>query len=171
MVAVLTVAGGSLEPATIVTVFADRLPHALDPTEDFLTEAAANIADGAEGDDPAQVLADREQVDQAVQRARDFYWEMSADERRLLPYLYGAIGEQMKVTGRGKSQTYLRVSALKQRLKALLGREDDEDDQLTLGELLRMCSAPVDAPPDSRDDLASIPVSPTMPTTMPRTVA
>lgn len=160
MVAVLTAAGGSLQPATIVTVFADRLPHALDPTEESLVEDAANLPGGVDSHDSAQILADREQVGQATQLARDFYKEMSADERQLLPQLHGTIGEQMKATGRGKSQTYLRVSALKERLKALLGGKDGEDGRLVLGELLTICGTLVDGPPDSRDDVASKPGSP-----------
>lgn len=48
---------------------------------------------------------------------------MSADERQLLPHLDGTITEQMEATGLGKSQTYQRVKAFKERLRSLLGEE------------------------------------------------
>lgn len=156
MLAVLTAADGSLEPATIVTVFGDRLPHALDPTEEPLTGDFPDPV-GPDGHDPARALVEQERSSRAAGLARDLYAQMSVDERRLLPSLHGSIGEQMKITRRGKSQTYLRVCALKERLRALLGGEEEEDRSLVISELLRICSTSVDGLPDGRDDLASIP--------------
>jgi len=159
MVAVLTEAGGSLEPAAVVAVFADRLPHALDPAEECLADGAAELGAGPETDDPASVVVDLEETESAARLARGFVAQLSAEERRLLPHLAGPIEEQMKVIGRGRSQTYLRVTALRERLRALLGEE--EDRVLAAGELLTLCasgSGPAmgpDRPPDSRGDVPS----------------
>ncbi len=155
MVAVLTEAGGSLEPATVVAVFADRLPHALDPAEEPLMEEGGGLATAVgEAGDPAEVVVERELARNAARLARDFFVRMSAEERRLFPHLDGTIGEQMKVVGRGRSQTYLRFAALRERLRALLGGEQDQ--VLVLGELRRLCRAPAGTVPDSHADMPSI---------------
>jgi hypothetical protein len=156
MSAVLMAAGGSLEPETVVAVFADRLPNALDPAEEPLTgEVADGLASRLDALDPAQAAVDREQAGYAAQLARDVFAQLSAEERRLLPQLNDAIDAQMKAIGRGRSQTYLRVGALKERLRAPLGEEDDQ--ALVIGELLRLCGGRVDLAPDSRADVPSIP--------------
>jgi hypothetical protein len=156
MLAVLTEAGGSLEPATVAAVFADRLPHALDPAEEPLDddEAGGLLAAGSEAEDPAEALIGQEADRDAVRLARDAFAYMSAEERRLLPHLDGTIGDQMKATGRGRSQTYLRVAAVRERLRALLGEEQDRGR--VLGELLRLCRTPVDGVPDGHADMPSI---------------
>lgn len=160
MLAVLTEAGGSLEPGTMVAVFAERLPHALDPAEERLADAAADLAGGPETDDPAQAIMDRQQIDHAARLARDVAAQLSVEERRLLPYLNCSIEDQMKATGRGKSQTYLRASTLGERLRALLG---EEDRVRVAGELLRLCAPssrpaePHDGLPDDRGDVPSVP--------------
>ena len=157
MSAVLTAAGGSLEPGTVVAVFADRLPNALDPSEHPLIDEAADLSSGLDTLDPAQVIVDLEQAGYAALLAQDLFAQLSVEERRLLPQLNSTIGDQMKTIGRGKSQTYLRVSALKERLRALLGEERDRS--LVVGELLRLCGGQVDVAPDSRGDVPSIPGS------------
>jgi hypothetical protein len=155
MLAVLTEAGGNLEPATVVAVFADRLPHALDPVEEPLDDnGAAGLVAGGEAEDPAEALIGQEADRNAVQLARDAFAHMSAEERRLLPHLDGAIGDQMKATGRGRSQTYLRVAALRERLRALLGEEQDR--VRVLGELRRLCRTPAGVVPDGHADMPSI---------------
>jgi len=155
MLAVLTEAAGSLEPATVVAVFADRLPHALDPAEEPLDDnEAAGLVAGGEAGDPAEALIRQEADRNAVQLARDVFAHMSAEERRLLPHLDGAIGDQMKAAGRGRSQTYLRVAALRERLRALLGEEQDR--VLVLGELRRLCGTPAGVVPDGHADMPSI---------------
>jgi hypothetical protein len=154
MLAVLARAGGSLEPETVVTVFADRLPHALDPAEEPLTDAAADWIAGPDTGDPARVVVDGEHASDAARSARDFYDQMSAEERRLLPHLNGRIAEQMRATRRGKSQTSLRVRALGERLRALLGVEEERG--LVAGELLRLCSDRAGRAPDSRRDVPSV---------------
>ena len=158
MLAVLAMAGGSLHPATVVAVFADRLPNALDPSEEPLADVEAAGAAGAVGAaaDPAQVLAADEAAKIAIQTAEGFYSLMSPDERRLLPRLDGAISGQMEATGRGKSQTYLRINALKARLRALLGEESGDARILAMGELRRLCGSPVDLTPDGDAGLPSI---------------
>jgi hypothetical protein len=155
MLAVVTEAGGSLEPATVVAVFADRLPHALDPAEEPLDdEAAGLVAASGEAEDPAGALIGQEADKNAVRLARDVFAHMSAEERRLLPYLDGAIGDQMEATGRGRSQTYLRATALRERLRALLGEEQDR--LRVLGELRRLCRTPAGVVPDGHADMPSI---------------
>jgi hypothetical protein len=154
MLAVLTKAAGSVEPGTVVAVFADRLPHALDPAEEPLTEEEAVALATASAEDPAEVVVRDELVSDAVRRARDFYAQMSAGERLLLPCLNGKIGDQMKATGCGKSQTYVHISALQTRLRALLGEEQDR--VLVMGELLRLCGAPAGVSPDGEADVPSI---------------
>jgi hypothetical protein len=156
MLAVLTEAGGSLEPATVVAVFADRLPHALDPAEEPLDDdqAAGLVAASGEAEDPAEALIGQEAARDAVRLARDVFAHMSAEEQRLLPHLDGTIGDQMQVTGRGRSQTYLRVAALRERLRALLG--DEQDRVRVLGELRRLCRTPAGVVPDGQADMPSI---------------
>jgi hypothetical protein len=158
MQAVLARARGSLQPATVVAVFADRLPNALDPAEDPLADPGAAglaAAAGASGDPADAVIAD-EAANSASRSARDFYAVMSADERQLLPCLDGTIGEQMAVTGRGRSQTYQYVKALKERLRALLGEEGDEERLLVMCELRRLCGTPAGLTPDGGADVPSI---------------
>lgn len=144
MQAVLTRAGGSMQPATAVAVFADRLPNALDPAENPLTDAeAAGLAsaDGACGD-PAEAVVAVETASSASQLALNIYAMLSADERRLLLCLDGTINGQMEATGYGRSQTYQRVSALKVRLRALLGEDGDEVRIFVMSELCRLCGNP-----------------------------
>ncbi len=157
MFAVLTEAGGSLEPETVVAVFADRFPHALDPAEVPLTNEATEVADGLEASDPAQAVVDMERDDDSARCAEDIYAHLSAEERRLLPQLHGTVREQMRATGLRKSQTYLHIKALRERLHALLG--DEEDRGMMASELLRLCGGPVDEVPDSRGDVPSLPGS------------
>jgi|GEM_PF-2385659 len=160
MLAVLTEAGGSLEPGTVAAVFADRLPNALDPAEERLVDRAAEMAGGPETDDPARAIMDRQQIDHAARLARDFAAQLSPEERRLLPHLTSPIEEQMKATGRGRSQTYLRVSALRERLRSLLGEE--ENRVLAADELLKLCAdnnqttGLRDIVPDSHGDMPSV---------------
>jgi hypothetical protein len=158
MQAVLARACGSLQPGTAVAVFADRLPNALDPAEDPLTEdeASRTTAVGSESGDPAETMIADERERDASRSARNFYTVMSVAERRLLPFLYGTISEQMGATGRGKSQTYEHVKALKERLRALLGEEDDEGRVLVLRELRRLCGSSADLAPDGDADVSSI---------------
>jgi hypothetical protein len=158
MQAVLTRAGGSLQPATVVAVFADRLPNALDPAEDPLTDEEVTrpaAVDSASGDPAEAVIAD-EAASNASQLARDFYAVMSADERRLLGPLDGTINEQMDAIGRGRSQTYQHVKALKLRLRSLLGEDGDEDRILVMGELRKLCGVRADLVPDGDADVPSI---------------
>ena len=159
MLAVLTEGGGSLEPGTVVAVFADRLPNALDPAEAPLTDEDIAGPAAAEEDtgDPAEAVVGQELATNAVRVARDFHARMSTEERRLLPHLEGTISEQMKVTGRGRSQTYVRVAALQQRLHALLGKEQDRT--LVVSELLMLCTAPPGLVPDGHADSPSKRVS------------
>ena len=154
MLAVLARAGGSLEPETVVTVFADRLPRALDPAEEPLADDDADWMASPDIGDPARVVIDGEQASDAARSAHDFYDQMSAEERRLLPYLNGSIAEQMRATRRGKSQTSLRVRALGERLRALLGAE--EERVLVAGELLTLCSGRAGVAPGSRRDVPSV---------------
>lgn len=156
MLAVLMEAAGSLEPATVVAVFADRLPHALDPAEEPLPdgEVAGLVVTSGEAGDPAEAVVGQEVLKDAARLAQDFFMLMSAEERRLLPHLDGTIADQMKATGRGKSQTYLHVSALRDRLRALLGEEQDR--VLVVGELRRLCGIPADVVPDGHADMPSI---------------
>jgi hypothetical protein len=62
----------------------------------------------------------------------------------------------MAATGLGKSQTYQRVKALKERLRSLLGEEGDEDRVLVMCELRRLCETLPDLGPDSGADVPSI---------------
>jgi hypothetical protein len=101
------------------------------------------------------MVADERERD-ASRSARNFYTVMSAAERRLLPFLCGTISEQMGATGRGKSQTYEHVKALKERLRALLGEEDDEGRVLVLCGLRRLCGSSADLAPDGDADVSSI---------------
>jgi hypothetical protein len=81
MLAVLAKACGSLHPATVVAVFADRLPNALDPSEEPLADREATglaATVGAAGD-PAEVFAADEAAKTATQVAEDFYSLMSAE--------------------------------------------------------------------------------------------
>jgi hypothetical protein len=159
MVAVLTRAGGSLPPSTVTAVFAHRLPNALDPCEEPLgSEDAAGLAaaPGPEAD-PAEAFIAGEVAADAGRTARAFYSQMSPAERRLLPCLDGTPGEQADATGLGRTQTYRHVSALKARLRALLGNEGEEERILVMCELRGLCEAPTDhVPPDGDAGVPSI---------------
>lgn len=142
MWAVLATANGSLRPATVVAVFADRFPNALDPSEEPLATAdAAELAVGGTSADPAEAVIAHEAASSAKQTAEGFFAVMSDDERWLFPHLDGTIAEQMEATGRGKSQTYLHVKALKERVRSLLGEEGDDDRVLVIRELQMLCEA------------------------------
>jgi hypothetical protein len=157
MLAVLLKADGSLPPETVVAVFAHRLPRALDPAEEpLIGEEVAGLGTASvETDDPAEAIIAAMEARDAVHVARVFYLLLSAEERRLLPCLDGAIDEQMRAAGRGRSQTYLRVNALKVRLRALLGEEEEEDRVLVMYELRRLCGVPADPAPDGSADMPS----------------
>ena len=154
---VLARANGSLQPATVVAVFADRLPNALDPAEEPLADAdAAQLAVGDAVGDPAEAVIANEAASRAKRTAQSFFLVMSADERRLLPHLDGTITEQQEAIERGRSQTYQHVKALKERLRALLGEEGDEDRILVMCELRRLCETPADLGPDGDADAPSM---------------
>lgn len=157
MLAVLTRAGGSLPPATVTAVFAHRLPNALDPSEEPLAaeDAGGLVADT--GADPTAAFAAREAAADAARTARDFYTQMSPRERRLLPCLDGTPLEQAGATGLGKSQTNRHVNALKERLRALLGDEGQEDRILVMCELRWLCGTPAArVPPDGSAGMPSV---------------
>jgi hypothetical protein len=157
MRAVLARANGSLQPATVVAVFANRLPNALDPAEEPLAAAdAAELAVGCAAEDPAEAVIADEVASSAKRTAQCFFLVMSADERRLLPHLDGTIAKQQEAIGRARSQTYHHVKVLKERLRALLGEEDDEDWILVMCELRRLCETPVGSWPDSDTDVPSM---------------
>jgi hypothetical protein len=149
--------GDSLPPATVTAVFAHRLPNALDPSEEPLaSEDAAGLATapGPEAD-PAESFIAGEVAADAAWAARAFYAQMSPAERRLLPSLDGTPGEQADATGLGRTQTYRHVSALKARLRALLGDEGEEERILVMCELRGLCGVPADHA--TRDGGAGVP--------------
>ena len=157
MLAVLARADSSLPPATATAVFTHRLPNALDPSEELLAgeDAAGLTADAAA--DPAAAFAASEAAADAARTARNFYARMSPGERRLLPCLDGTALEQAGATGLGRSQTYRHVSALKARLRALLGDEREEGRILVTCELRRLCGTPAGhVLPDGSEDVPSI---------------
>jgi len=157
MGAVLARANGSLQPATVVAVFANRLPNALDPAEEPLADAdAAELAVGDAARDPAEAMIANEAASSAMRTAQGLFLVMSADERRLLPHLDGTIAEQQRAIGRGRSQTYEYVKALKERLRSLLGEEGDEDRVLVMCELRRLCDTSAYMRPDGGTDVPSI---------------
>ena len=148
MLAVLTRASGSLELATVVAVFAHRFPHALDPAEEPLPEGNSRLPATRSSADPADVVVADEAAEDAAPFALYIHSALSADERRVLPHLNSPIAEQMRALGRGRSQTYQHVSALKARLLAILSEEDEDDRILIMGELLKLCRPPSDKSPD-----------------------
>jgi hypothetical protein len=125
---VLKTAGGSLDTATLTGIFARRFPMAIDPREQaFPEDAERTVAIGAGTSDPAGHLEAHESAIEASARAREVFEKLSADERRLLPVLASGVAEQMAVLGRGRSETYRHVAALKERLRATLGAEAERD--------------------------------------------
>lgn len=157
MLAVLARAGGSLPPATVTAVFAHRLPNALDPSEEPLADEDAGGLAADTAADPAAAFAASEAAADAARTARDFYAQMSSGERRLLPCLDGTALEQADATGLGRSQTYRHVSALKTRLRALLGDEGEEDRILVMCELQRLCGSSAGrVPPDGSAGVPSV---------------
>jgi hypothetical protein len=139
--AIFTAAGGSVSIAALTSVFAERFPRALsyedepfDPTDEVRADPDAT--------DPGATVVDLDESRHARELAETIYARMSPDERRLLPVLSAGVGEQQQVTGLGRSATYQRVAALRARLVAWLGPEEDRH-QKVVRFLIELCS-PVD---------------------------
>jgi hypothetical protein len=136
--AIFAAAAGSLSIAALVSVFAERFPRALnyqddpfDPTDDVRADPDAT--------DPGATVVDLDESRRARDLAETIYARMSPDERDLLPVLTSKVEEQQRVTGLGRSATYQRVGALKARLAAWLGPEEDRH-QKVVRFLIDLCS-------------------------------
>jgi len=127
LVAVFSTAGGSIDAATLTSVFARRFPMAIDPREQELSEAPKQNLAATGLQDPATVLEQQNAAAEASLRAHEVFDELSADERRLIPVMHRPIAEQMTALSRGRSETYRHTTALKERLRAMLGAETERD--------------------------------------------
>jgi hypothetical protein len=137
--AVLGAAGGSLEVAQLVEVFAARFPVVLDPVEVPLPadpEAGARGAGDDGGPTPEDLVIAAEDEFSAAVAAAEIVGMLSVEERRIVPYLHTPQAVQ-EVLGCGRSQAYHRVARLTEKLAQLGG---DSEDRWAVGqEVIRLC--------------------------------
>lgn len=143
--AVLSAAQGSVEVAALVSVFAQRFPASLDPVE--VATEDNDLADLPVGGDREDVLdpqhalvLQEDQLDVAVSAA-EVVGRLSAEECALVLLLDGpspAAGAQ-ELLGCGRSQAYLRVQRVREKLKLLVGEQPDVP--AVMAEVMLLCTA------------------------------
>jgi hypothetical protein len=141
--AVLQAAGGSLETAQLVHVFAQRFAAALDPIvvslDEDLGEAGINIDVPAEGPSPDElVIAESAALDVAT-AAAEIVGRLSDTERAIIPALDDSAAVQQRL-GRGRSQSAQFMSRLKLKIRALAGTGADRDE--VVREVVALCGGP-----------------------------
>ncbi|MFD8035433.1 hypothetical protein ACFV3F_43290 [Streptomyces sp. NPDC059717] len=142
--AVLIAAQGSVEVAALVSVFARRFPASLDPVEVMTDDndlVGLPVSDNREGmQDPQSALIRQEdQLDIAVSAA-EIVGRLSVEERALVPLLDGQVSAAavQELLGCGRSQAYLRVKRLREKLRLLIGEQPDMPS--VAAEVMALCS-------------------------------
>ncbi|MFD9059934.1 hypothetical protein ACFVZ3_00230 [Kitasatospora purpeofusca] len=133
--AVLSAAGGSMEIAQLTAVFAARSPAVLDPvivtTGDDFEGAYRDAALSPE----EVVVAVEEELDNAV-TAAEIVGMLSPEERLLVP-IADQQAKVQELLGCGRSQAFLKVKRLREKLSQLVGENDVHGVGL---EVIRLCT-------------------------------
>ncbi|TQF04402.1 hypothetical protein E6W39_21975 [Kitasatospora acidiphila] len=133
--AVLSAAGGSMEIAQLVAVFAARFPTVLDP----VIVTTGDDFEGVHRDEALSpeevVVAAEEELHNAV-TAAEIVGMLSPEERLLLP-IADQQARVQELLGCGRSQASLKVKRLREKLKQLLGEQDVHGVGL---EVIRLCA-------------------------------
>jgi hypothetical protein len=148
--AILHEAGGSLETAQIVHVFALRFAAALDPLEVSLDADSNEDADipTPRGEPPSQelgpedlVIAEDVALDVAV-AAAEIVGRLSGAERALIPVLDDSSKVRERL-GLGRSQSAHFASTLKAKIRSLAGTAQNRDE--IVREVIALCGGPADS--------------------------
>jgi hypothetical protein len=132
--AVLQSAGGSLEIAQLVHVFADRFAAALDPIvvsldgdldRDSDDEGSTDVPSGQPGPEDL-VIAEAVAVDVAVSAA-EIVGRLTATERAIVPVLDDSAAVGLRL-GLRRSQSAQVASTLKLKIRALAGTDADREE-------------------------------------------
>ncbi|MEU9048629.1 MULTISPECIES: hypothetical protein [unclassified Kitasatospora] len=133
--AVLSAAGGSMEIAQLVAVFAARFPTVLDP----VIVTTGDEFEGFHRDEaptPEEVvIAAEEDLDNAV-TAAEIVGMLSPEERLLVP-IADQQARVQELLGCGRSQASLKVKRLREKLRQLVGEHDVHGVGL---EVIRLCT-------------------------------
>jgi hypothetical protein len=133
LAAVLREAGGCLHVAALTRILADRLPSLLDPLcvhpddddgpgwDRFERDASLGDWDSSDPEDVAVSV----------------YAALSAEERKLVPVI-GNSSQAQALLGLGKSQTALRVKAVRAKLLELSGGESGMNPE-AVRRVIKMC--------------------------------
>jgi hypothetical protein len=140
--AVLQSAGGSLETAQLVHVFADRFAAALDPIVVSLDRDSDGDEDEGSTDVPSGqpspedlVIAESVAVDVAVSAA-EIVGRLAEIERAIVPVLADSAAVQRRL-GLGRSQSAQVASTLKLKIRALAGMDADREE--IVREVIALC--------------------------------
>lgn len=140
--AVLQSAGGSLETAQLVHVFADRFAAALDPIVVSLDRDSDGDEDEGSTDVPSGqpspedlVIAESVAVDVAVSAA-EIVGRLTEIERAIVPVLADSAAVQRRL-GLGRSQSAQVASTLKLKIRALAGTDADREE--IVREVIALC--------------------------------
>ncbi|MGV0698969.1 hypothetical protein [Mycolicibacter sinensis] len=134
--AVLTRAGGSVEIAQLVAVFADRFAAALDPVvasiddDDHPIDVAATTADPEE-----TLIADEVALDVAT-AAAEIAGRLTENEREIVPILHDSAAVRLKL-GKGRTQCAAFTARLKAKIRELAGTSGDAEE--VVREVVTLC--------------------------------
>ncbi|CDO91606.1 hypothetical protein AWC29_05185 [Mycobacterium triplex] len=134
--AVLATAGGSLEIAQLVAVFANRFAAALDPTVASIDDDDHPIDVAATTLDPEETLIADEVALDVASAAAEIAGRLTATEREIVPMLHDSAAVRLKL-GKGRTQSAAFTARLKARIRELAGTSGDAED--IVREVIALC--------------------------------
>jgi hypothetical protein len=141
--AVLERAGGSLETADLVIVFANRFAAALDPLVVSIDDDENTIDVAATASAPEEtLLADAVALDVAT-AAAEIAGRLTQAERAIVPLLGDSSSIQQRL-GKGRSQSAAIAAKLKSKVRELAGTGADAEE--VVREVVALCGG---VPPDT----------------------
>jgi hypothetical protein len=133
---VLTTAGGSVEIAHLVAVFANRFAAALDPRFASIDDGDNPIDVESETLDPAKsLIADELALDVAT-AAAEIAARLTDAERGIVPILHDSSAIRLKL-GKGRTQCAAFAARLKAKIRELAGTTDDAEE--IVREVVALC--------------------------------